>query len=121
MFQHSTLPVKLGLLASIVGFAFAAAPAQATTVNLPAGSTATVTGAFLDGCNSLSYGYNFDGVDHGLGYSWGGCYGQYQGTAVIGPYSAAHTLRFYLRDNNCGYTFYSDGNHASWSYGSNPY
>src|SRR4051812_23726293 len=77
MFHHSTLRAKLGLLASIVGFAFAAAPAQATTINLPAGSTATVTGAYLSACNSLSYGYNLDGVDHGLGYSSGGCFGQY--------------------------------------------
>jgi hypothetical protein len=109
-----------------VGLSGFAQTATGTELVLPPGEIAKVTQVKFGGCNSLSYGYQLDeGPGTELASFPGGC-GEAPGpNATIGPYPVGHVLRFYLNDNTCGFTFYSDGSGGSGEHGkvngSNPY
>lgn len=100
----------------------------ATGLVIPAGETATLTGAsfgdFVTNCpaDPLSYGYqlnlggNVTVASHPQGT---GC--THVGGATIGPFPTATLLRIWLDDSfGPNYVFYSDGSHALVS-GSDPF
>jgi hypothetical protein len=91
---------------------------------IPKGETATLTDAYFGSCASLTYGYQLNyGTLNDVSDYFGGCdvIGVPAPGATLGPYSTAALLRIYLRDNHCGWLFWSDNpKHASVT-GSNPY
>jgi hypothetical protein len=81
--------------------------------------TATFTNIFYQACNDLSLGYELDGSTHILESVSPGCGAATGGTYTIN-YFSDQTLRVFLRDNTCGYTFYEDSPHGT-KVGANPY
>jgi hypothetical protein len=113
----------IGVVVCALGFS---QPAWATELELPAGSVAKVTNVKFSACNKLAYGYQLDaGTKNELAGFAGGCLEMSEPDATIGPFGVTHTLRFYLTDNSCGFTFYSDGSEGSTEHakvtGTNPY
>lgn len=101
----------------------------ATGIVIPAGHTATLSGAHWTNppCDALSYGYQIDlGANSPpLGTKPAGCFVADLPGAVVGPFPTATLLRVYLTDSgnpagSCSDTFYSDGSHALVT-GTNPY
>ena len=126
LFRRRVLLIAGAVLA--LGLSGYAQPAAAAELTLPGGYVAKVTNVKFGACNNLSYGYQLDaeeGPEGKLASFPGGC-GEAPGpNATIGPYGGAHVLRFYLEDNTCGFTFYSDGSGGSGEHakitGTNPY
>ena len=78
--------------------------------NIPAGSVATFTHVAYSACNSLSWGYQLSGSSNqGVGAFAGGCHSGSGSDATIGPFATEMTLRVFLTDNHCHFTYYSDG------------
>jgi FecR protein len=94
----------------------------ATGIIVPAGRTATFTGARFDACDVLSYGYELDldpVTSVTLGSKAQGCANVAVPNQTIGPFDHAVLIRVFLLDTGwpslsavCGDTFFSDGNHA---------
>lgn len=106
----------LGLTMLVFGWTVAPGPTvgQATAgITVPAGATITFTSATLSACNALTYGYELDGgADVPLGSKAAGCGSGPAAGGTIGPFGTTRSLRVFLTDVSCGFTFYSDGNHA---------
>jgi hypothetical protein len=78
--------------------------------DVPAGSTASFTNVGYSACNSLSWGYQLSGgSNQGVGSFGGGCHAGTGSDATIGPFATDVTLRVFLTDNHCHFTYYSDG------------
>jgi hypothetical protein len=96
----------------------------ATGLVIPAGETATLSGASFNACDPLEYGYQLNlGANVIVDTTPAICENNAAAGAVVGPFSTATLLRIVLIDDQCGggptWTYYSDGNHASVT-GSNP-
>jgi hypothetical protein len=91
---------------------------------IPIGSTASFTNVQFGACNSLTWGYQLDGGPNQNQFTFAGGCGTGTGPDVtIGPFATAATLRVFLTDNHCSFTYYSDGtpvDHVIVS-GTNPY
>ncbi len=91
---------------------------------IPIGSTASFTNVQFGACNSLTWGYQLNAGPNQNQFTFGG--GCVTGTGpnvTIGPFATAMTLRVFMTDNHCVFTYYSDGtpvDHVIVS-GSNPY
>jgi hypothetical protein len=119
----ATLAVSISLLAlsAPVGDALAAnhpaTAGQALAVggpaggfDVPAGQTASFTNVHYSACNNLSWGYQLSGgSNQGVGSFGGGCHTGTGANATIGPFATDMTLRVFLTDNHCHFTYYSDG------------
>jgi hypothetical protein len=78
--------------------------------NIPAGQTASFTNVHYSACNSLSWGYQLSGgSNQGVGSFGGGCHSGTGSDATIGPFATDMTLRVFMTDNHCHFTYYSDG------------
>ena len=91
---------------------------------IPAGSTASFTNAAFSACNSLSWGYELDfGPNHVQATKPYGCFSTPEADVTIGPFATATTLRVFLTDDTCNFTYYSDGTPVDHVIvdGSNPY
>jgi len=78
--------------------------------DVPAGSIASFTNVHYSACNSLSWGYQLTGSsNHGVGTFAGGCHSGTGSNATIGPFATDMTVRVFLTDNVCHFTYYSDG------------
>jgi hypothetical protein len=94
----------------------------ATGLVLPAGETATISGAYFGppsgpACDALTYGYQLNlGANVQVDSYGGGCGGMAAAGATIGPFPTAVLLRTWLDDVSCGsstdWVYYSDGGHA---------
>ncbi len=84
--------------------------------------TATLTNVMFFACNLLTVGYELDGVEHTLQTVQALCNDPAgaPGDDQTIHYLSNQTLRLFLYDNTCDYTFFEDGNHALVT-GSNPY
>lgn len=80
--------------------------------------TVAFTGIRMIACNSLTWGYELDGVAHDVASNTNYC-GTTQLPSLTIQVLSSQTLRVYLRDNTCGYTFLEDGDHG-WVTGTNP-
>ena len=91
---------------------------------IPGGSTASFTSVQFGACNSLSWGYQLNGGANQVQATFpGGCGSGSASNVTIGPFTTPGTLRVFLTDNHCNFTYYSDGtpvDHVIVS-GSNPY
>ncbi len=91
---------------------------------IPIGSTASFTNVQFGACNSLTWGYQLNGGPNQDQHTFaGGCVTGTGPDVTIGPFATPTTLRVYLTDNHCVFTYYSDGtpvDHVIVS-GSNPY
>jgi hypothetical protein len=83
------------------------------------GGTATFTKVLFRACNALTWGVELDGVQHDFESKSFGCFDQ-AGSNQTFTFVPTQTLRVFLRDNTCGFTFFEDGNHAIVT-GSNPF
>jgi hypothetical protein len=101
--------------------AFATGPG---TFTIPIGSTVHFTNVQFGACNSLTWGYQLNGGANQNQHTFPGGCGTGTGPDVtIGPFATPMTLRVFLTDNHCHFTYYSDGtpvDHVIVS-GSNPY
>ncbi|HEV2036879.1 MAG TPA: Ig-like domain-containing protein, partial [Candidatus Dormibacteraeota bacterium] len=91
---------------------------------IPAGSTASFTNVQFGACNSLSWGYQLDGGSNQVQATFpGGCGTGTAQDVTIGPFATDITLRVFLTDNVCAFTYYSDGTPVDHVIveGSNPY
>lgn len=79
---------------------------------------ATFTNVQFSACNNLTWGYQLDGVEHDFETFAGGCFAQPGSDRMVG-FLSTQTLRVFLRDNTCSFTFLEGGNHAVVT-GSNP-
>ena len=78
--------------------------------DVPAGQTASFTNVLYSACNNLSWGYQLSGgTNQGVGTFGGGCHAGSGTNATIGPFATDMTLRVFLTDNHCHFTYYSDG------------
>lgn len=78
--------------------------------DVPAGSTASFTNIGYAACNSLTWGYQLSGgSNQSVGAFAGGCHTGTGSNAIIGPFATDTTLRVFLTDNHCHFTYYSDG------------
>lgn len=88
------------------------------------GSVASFTGISFGACNSLTWGYQLNGGSDQPQLTFpGGCGSSIGPNVTIGPFAAATTVRVFMTDNHCGFTYFSDGtpvDHVIIS-GSNPY
>ncbi|HEY1775119.1 MAG TPA: hypothetical protein VGG41_03065, partial [Solirubrobacteraceae bacterium] len=123
--------MRLRLTLALVGASLAAllasltlagpAGADGTTLTIPQGATATLSGGAFGPSNScavdsLVAGYTLNGgsaTQLGTHTQADGC--NSVSTVTIGPVMTQTTLRIYLTDNatNCGTTYYSDGTGAA--------
>lgn len=91
---------------------------------IPGGSTASFTDAQFAACNHLSWGYQLNGgPNHVQATKLVGCFSQSAPDVTIGPFTTPMTLRVFLTDDTCNFTYYSDGlpvDHVVVE-GSNPY
>jgi hypothetical protein len=91
---------------------------------IPIGSTASFTSVQFGACNSLTWGYQLNGGANQNQFTFpGGCGSGTGPNVTIGPFASATTLRVFMTDNTCHFTYYSDGtpvDHVIVS-GSNPY
>jgi hypothetical protein len=91
---------------------------------IPMGSTASFTNVQFGACNSLTWGYQLNAGPNQNQFTFGGGCGTGSGPSVtIGPFATPMTLRVFMTDNHCVFTYYSDGtpiDHVIVS-GSNPY
>jgi hypothetical protein len=91
---------------------------------IPIGSTANFTNISFGACNSLSWGYQLNGGSNQVQATFpGGCGGGSAPNVTIGPFATPTTLRVFMTDNHCHFTYYSDGtpvDHVIVS-GSNPW
>jgi hypothetical protein len=91
---------------------------------IPMGSTASFTNVQFSACNSLTWGYQLNAGPNQNQFTFGGGCGTGTGPNVtIGPFATPTTLRVFMTDNHCLFTYYSDGtpvDHVIVS-GSNPY
>jgi len=91
---------------------------------IPVGSTASFTNVQFGACNSLTWGYQLNAGPNQDQFTFGGGCGTGTGPNVtIGPFATPTTLRVFMTDNHCVFTYYSDGtpvDHVIVS-GSNPY
>jgi hypothetical protein len=93
----------------------------ASGIVIPKGSTATFSNVSFNACNSLTYGYQLNpGTNTDVASKPPGCFSEGEPNVTIGPFATAELVRVYLTDNTCGFTFFSDGNHAGVT-GENPY
>ena len=93
----------------------------ASGIIIPKGHTATLTNARFAAFNALTYGYQLDfGANVDVGSQEEGGENQKTPDVTVGPFSTAELIRVFLTDDTCGFTFYSDGNHAEVT-GSNPF
>src|ERR1700745_3429357 len=100
----------LALLGPLALSAMLATSAGATTIGLPAGAVAFVRNVNFGACDGLTFGYQLDaGAKTELASHSAGCGESTGRDAEIGPFTQAHKVRFYLTDNTCGFTFFSDG------------
>jgi hypothetical protein len=77
---------------------------------IPAGATATFTDAEFSACNSLSWGYQLDGgVNQVQATKSYGCFSTPEPDVTVGPFAVPTTLRVFMTDNTCNFTYYSDG------------
>jgi hypothetical protein len=81
---------------------------------------ATFTNVQFGACNNLTWGYELDGAGHDFETFAGGCGPAQPGSDQMVGFLSTQTLRVFLRDNTCSFTFFEDGNHAVVT-GSNPY
>jgi hypothetical protein len=86
----------------------------------PATASAVLSDIVLSADNALTAGYELDGVQHVVASK-----AAVRGTVTvpdvtIGPFPTGTALRVFLRDDTCGATYYSDGDHAR-VVGANPY
>src|ERR1051326_7065822 len=78
--------------------------------DVPAGQTASFTNVLYSACNNRSWGYQLSGgTNQGVGTFGGGCHAGSGTNATIGPFATDMTLRVFLTDNHCHFTYYSDG------------
>ena len=78
--------------------------------DVPAGSTASFTNVLYGACNNLTWGYQLKGgSNQSVGTFGGGCHSGTGSAATIGPFATDSTLRVFLTDNHCHFTYYSDG------------
>ena len=108
-FRLAVAGASLAALAST--FVLATSAAASGSIEIPAGDTATLSGAEFCADDSLTYGYTLNGgPEQPLATGNGQCDTGLQG-ATIGPVSAQTTLLVYLTDNyfTCDDTYYSDG------------
>jgi hypothetical protein len=78
--------------------------------DVPAGSIATFTNVVYSACNNLTWGYQLGGgSNQGVGTFAGGCHSGIGANATIGPFATDMTLRVFMTDNHCHFTYYSDG------------
>jgi hypothetical protein len=111
------LAVSISLLALSASAGNALAAGNALDVGgpaggfeVPAGSTATFTNVAYSACNSLTWGYQLTGgSNQSVGTFGGGCHSGTGSDATIGPFATDTTLRVFLTDNHCHFTYYSDG------------
>ena len=97
--------------------AVSAHPRQALAVGgpaggftIPAGQTASFTNVHYSACNNLTWGYQVNGGStQAAGNFGGGCHTGTGADATIGPFATDMTLRIFLRDNHCQFTYFSDG------------
>ncbi len=91
---------------------------------IPAGSTASFTNVQFGACNSLTWGYQLNAGPNQNQFTFGGGCGSATGpNLTIGPFASPTTVRVFMTDNHCTFTYYSDGtpvDHVIVS-GSNPY
>jgi len=92
--------------------------------DVPAGSIAAFTDVLYSACNNLSWGYQLGGGSNQVVGSFaGGCHSGTGSNATIGPFASDVTLRVFMTDNHCHFTYYSDGTPVDHVIveGSNPY
>jgi hypothetical protein len=91
---------------------------------IPIGSTASFTNVQFGACNNLTWGYQLNGGANQDQFTFPGGCGTGTGPSVtIGPFATPTSLRVFLTDNVCKFTYYSDGtpvDHVIVS-GTNPY
>lgn len=109
----------LALLGALTLSAMLATSAWATTLELPAGDIAFVRQVRGETCNGVVFGYQLDAGPK-TQLPGVGCGEYFPPPAEIGPFKEAHKLRFYLTDNACGFTFFSDGTEHATVLESNP-
>jgi hypothetical protein len=119
--------VKRILMVVVSVFLFTAAEASvaaATTITIPAGDGAAISGVTARGCDATQYGYSIGGTSVVVAGWGGGCGSTSLSGAQIRAASSARTLQVYAHDTTCGAVYYSDGsgraNHALVS-GSGPF
>jgi len=99
-------------LLSMLALASTASAIPASQIVIPAGYTATLSGAEFCADDTLNYGYTLNGgAEQSLATGSGQCDTGLQG-ATIGPVFAPTTLLVYLTDTYCPDTYYSDGTGA---------
>ena len=77
---------------------------------IPTGSIATFSNVTYSACNSLTWGYQLGGgANQSLGTFGGGCHAGTGSGTTIGPFATDMTLRVFMTDNHCRFTYYSDG------------
>jgi hypothetical protein len=77
---------------------------------VPPGSTASFTNITFGACNSLTWGFQLNGGPNMAQFTFGGgCGSATARSMTIGPFATPTTLRVFLTDNHCGFTYYSDG------------
>jgi hypothetical protein len=118
--------VKRILTVVVSVFLFAAVEASvaaATTITIPAGDGAAISGVTVRGCDATEYGYSVGAGSVRVDGWGGGCGATSLSGAQIRAASFARTLQIYMYDDRCGVVYYSDGsgraNHALVS-GSGP-
>src|SRR5258708_6837705 len=91
---------------------------------IPIGSSASFTNVQFGACNNLTWGYQLNGGANQAQFTFPGGCGTGSGPSVtIGPFATPTSLRVFLTDNVCKFTYYSDGtpvDHVIVS-GTNPY
>jgi len=126
------LRLRLCLLAATSALLAALAPGTAAIAIggppggfvIPATSTASFTNVQFGACNNLSWGYQLNGGANQIQHTFaGGCTSGSGPNVTIEPFATPTTLRVFLTDNTCHFTYYSDGlpvDHVIVE-GSNPY
>ena len=91
---------------------------------VPTGEVASVTNISFSACNSLTWGYQLSGGSNQPQFTFpGGCGLGTASNVTVGPFAAPTAVRFFLTDNRCGATYYSDGSPVDHVIvtGTNPY
>src|SRR5260370_9699053 len=87
------------------------------------GSTASFTNVEFGACNSLTWGYQLNaGPNQNQFTLAGGCVTGTGPNVTIGPFATRMTLRVFMTDNHCVFTYYSEGTPVDHVivWGSNP-
>src|SRR5260370_413401 len=87
------------------------------------GSTASFTNVEFGACNSLTWGYQLNAGPNQNQFTFaGGCVTGTGPNVTIGPFATRMTLRVFMTDNHCVFTYYSEGTPVDHVivWGSNP-